>query len=217
MARRKSDPKNNYVPTDYEDLYKYYVEGDGSGNSLVHQLIRRFLKHGSIEEKEAMAQAFMERAIDKDIISLFDPSKANFGGVIFFTVRTVCTNYLDRKSRNPLTGLNGGYLRTTSGEDTPFEPGVYNLDRVMGGEDPDYEKALDTKELVGRLLAWAAGMASAPRNKREESLYPMLQMMYLEESTPEECSKKLGVTTSTIHNWRRVIKEKLNALQVEMS
>jgi len=207
MPRNSDKPNpNDYVPRDYDDLYRYYILGDGHGNSLCRQIMRKFLPYATPTETEELSQAIAERLIEKGMIEKFDPQKGNFGGVIFFTTRTICVNHLSKKSRNPITGLHGGSLATTgTDDDGEFEPGVYSLDRIFGIESPDHESRMTAIVIVTELARRARKLFENPRHKRDESLYPLLKLL-LEQNDPKECGAALGVTPSTIHNWLAVLK-----------
>jgi len=141
--KQSADVANNYIPTDYDDLYRYYIHGDGNGNSLCHKIIRSILSHSNEDERETLAHDVFERILKNQMLTKFDPNKANFGGVIFFVTRSIVVNHLDRKGRTPLTGLNGGSLVVTDPDEEAFEPGVYNLERLFASEAPDAGNAID--------------------------------------------------------------------------
>lgn len=208
------DTSNNYVPKDYSDLYQYYFVGDGKGNSLVCKLIRSMLKHATEEEKEILTQDIFLRILDKDQLNVFDETKGNFGGVIYYVTRSIISNHLDRKGRNPLTGLCAGSLSETDPEDGEFEPGVYSLDRLFGSSDLDRASAYDAETLIGQLQQWAKALYYRPSHKRDESLYPLIGML-AEGYDPKECGVALGVTPSTISNWMGIIRKKAQDLQAQ--
>jgi len=209
-----NDP-NNYIPKDYEDLYRYYVMGDGHGNSLTHRLVRKFLPHATDDERETLAQDVLVRAIEKDMLKVFDPTKANFGGVIFFLCRTICVNHLARKGRNPITGLKGGSLVEKDPETEVFEPGVYSLDRLFASEDPNLEGKMETSAIVEELFTICKELFTNPRHKRDQSLYPLLQLLFTQHDV-KECGEKLNVTPSTIHNWLGILKEMVTEIKTYM-
>lgn len=211
MSRTSRSTKNDYVPTDYDDLVKYYITGE---KSLCCSIIRTMMPHATPDELLELPQAVAERCVAKKVISLYDSTKANFGGVIYFVTRSIVSNHLDRKSRNPLTGLNGGYLSSSDPDDGTFEPGVYSLDRLFGSPTPDYDNQIDARSILSDLFSWARELHEAPRHKRDESLYPMLQLM-AEEQDAKEMAPKLGVTTSTIANWTQVIRQKAVEIATE--
>jgi len=202
---------NNYVPKDYEDLYRYYIIGDGGGSSLCDKLIRSMLPYGTPDEKETLTHDVFLRCMERNVLAVFDPKKANFGGVIFFVTRTIVSNHLSKKSRSPLTGLYGGSLTETDPEDGLFEPGTYSLDRLVETEQPSFVDGLEFKETLQELFDWAEILYKKPRHKRDESLFPLLGLL-VQEYDPKECGKELGVTTSTVHNWLGVIRGKLREL-----
>lgn len=208
---RKSDPRNNYVPRDYADLYGYYIEGD---SSLCAKLIRSMMPYADDDERETLAHDVFARILEKDLITTFDPSKANFGGVIFFVTRTIVSNHLGRKSRNPVTGLKGGTLSTNEPEDGEFEPGAYSLTRLFGSPTPNYEDQFDARRALTALFDWAKDLYEHPRHKRDESLYPLLQLV-AEERDTKECAEELGVTPSTIGNWMGVLRTQLREITAE--
>lgn len=209
---RKIDVRNHYIPSDYEDLYRYYIQGNGS---LCMQIIRHMMPHATPDELETLPCDVYARIQEKDMLKVFNPDKANFGGVIFFVTRTIVCNHLDRKGRNPLTGLNGGSLATNEPDEGEFEPGCYSLSRLFGAPAPNYEAQFDAREIIERLLSWSKALFENPRHKRDESLYPLLAMI-AEEAEAADCAEKLGVTTSTISNWMGVIREKALEIRNEL-
>lgn len=208
---RSRSEENNYVPTSYEDLHRHYVIGRGQGNSLVHQLIRTMMPYATDEEKEILPQEIMAKCLQFDVLKLFDTTKANFGGVIFFVTRSVVGNYLGRKSRNPLTGLNGGSLVEKDAEEI-FEPGIYSLDRLFGAEESDPVERIEARRLVAALVSWAKGLADAPRHKRDQSLLPLLQRLSLGEET-KDIATCLDVSPSTVSNWLLVLRQKVTEMR----
>ena len=205
--KQSTDVANNYIPKNYEDLYLYYIHGDGRGNSLCHKIIRSILSHSTDDERETLAHDVFERILKSGMLEKFDENKANFGGVIFFVTRSIVVNHLDRKGRTPLTGLNGGSLVITDPDEEAFEPGVYNLERLFQADVPDTGDAIDASAMVENLVIWTKRLYDKPAHKRDASLYPLLGLLR-EGCNPKECGEELGVTPSTVHNWLTVLKEK---------
>jgi len=208
---RKKDTSNDYVPRDYEDLYRYYIVGDGNGNSLAHKLIRSMLKYSTEDERETLSHDVFVRLLEHKMLEKFDHAKSNFGGVIYFTTRTIVVNHLARKGRNPLTGLSGGTLVSQDPEEGEFEPGTYNLDRLFGSSTPDNEGRMDAMKMLKELFAWAKDLQARSKNKRDESIIDLLNLL-AEERDLKECGEVLGVTTSTVHNWMGLIRDKAREL-----
>lgn len=192
----------DFIPANYEELYNHYVVGKG-GKSIVRTLVRTFMTHGTEEEMETLTQDVFLRCMDKKVIEGYDSSKANFGGVVYFVTRSICVNHLDRKSRDPVGGLYGGSLTVQDPEDGTFTPGVWNIDRFMAAGQ-DVAKEYESKDQVNQLVAFATKAKAAPKNKRDESLLPLLALL-AEEYSPQECAEKLKVTTTTVSNWMRYL------------
>lgn len=208
MPKTSSKDKRNFdfVPANYEELYLHYVDGE---RSIVRTLIHSVMKGFETEEELAvLSQDIFLRCMDKKVIEGFDPAKANFGGVMFFVTRSICCNYLGRKSRDPITGLHGGSLVTEESPEEGFAPGTWNLDRFFVST-PDVSKSYEATEQVDILRTFATKLAASPRNKREESLLPLLNLL-AEEFTPAECGVELGVTTTTIVNWMKYLRTVLS-------
>lgn len=192
----------DFVPANYEELYNHYVVGVG-GKSIVRTLVRTFMTHGTEEEMETLTQDVFLRCMDKKVIEGYDSTKANFGGVIYFVTRSICVNHLDRKSRDPVGGLYGGSLTVQDPEDGTFTPGVWNIDRFMAAGQ-DVAKEYESKDQISQLVAFATKAKAAPKNKRDESLLPLLSLL-AEEYSPQECAEKLKVTTTTVSNWMKYL------------
>jgi len=205
---------NDYVPKDYDDLYRYYFLGDGDRTGLVYGCIGKFCRTESSEEKQDLACQIFLRCMERNVLKLFDPMKSNFGGVIFFVSRSICVNYLAKKSRDPIAGLKAGTLVMTSSGN--FEQGVYDLERMDDGVDPMAE--LDVGEhatyLITRLFEWAAERKEDPKVKRDSAFLPLLELMS-EGRKVAECGKELGVTSSTIHNWLGIMKKRVTDIERE--
>jgi len=204
--------KNDYIPRDYEDLYRYYILGAGNGNSLTHQIIRSMIPYSDQDERETLAHDIFLRLYEKKMLDVFDPEKSNFGGVIFFVTRTIVVNHLNRKGRNPITGLKGGSLTDADPdpEGEAFEPGVYHLDRLFVTETADPGEAMYLRKLFELVTEKCKQLKeeahpTAYRDTRNRSLLPLLELLML-ECDPDECGEKLGVTASTIHNWLSVLR-----------
>jgi DNA-directed RNA polymerase specialized sigma24 family protein len=212
-----ANAKNNYVPTDYADFYLYYIQGSGHGNSLCHQIIRSMMPYADQQEREDLAHNVFLRAYEKKILDVFDPTKSNFGGVIFFLTRTVVVNHLGRKSRNPITGLKAGTLVDGDAESETFEPGVYHLDRLFLSESPDPGDRMDLQSLFNHLVDRCKQLQeqahpTAYRDTRKRSLLPLLELL-IRECEPDECGAQLGVTASTIANWLVVLQEMVEEIK----
>lgn len=221
MPHPKSSPKgrasNNYVPTDYEDLYKYYIVGQ-NGQSLAKSIVYKFLPYATQDEVEHLLSDIFHRILEKEILWIFDPNKANFGGAIYFVSRTICVNYLSRKGRDPLGQLRAGSLVETDTESDleTFTRGVYAMDRTVGADpSPDPESRLFYREFLSQLENWAYGLYQSPRHKRDASLYPLLKKLE-EDRDYEECASDLGVTVSTIRNWVGEIRRAALEIQQQM-
>lgn len=202
MARTQKD--FDFVPSSYEELYNHYVVGV-NGNSIVRTLVRSFMKHGTEDEMETLTQDVFLRCMDKKVIEGYNPEKANFGGVIYFVTRSICCNHLDRKERDPVAGLYGGSLTTEDPEEGTFTPGVWNLDRFVVPAQ-DVAKSYEAAEQVEWLVTFAQQAQANAKNKRDESLLPLLKLL-MEEFTPQECATQLKVTTTTVSNWMKYLKE----------
>jgi len=202
MTTTKAKRDYEFVPTNYQELYDHYIAGNGS-NSIARTLVRSFMTHGTDDEIETLVQDVFLRCLDKKVIEGYDPKKANFGGVIFFVVRSLCCNLLDRKDRDPLGGLYGGSLVTEDAEDGVFTPGTWNLDRFTAPAR-DVASTYEAEEQVAWLVEFTKSAKANPKNKRDESLYPLM-LLLVEEYTPVECAEKLSVTTTTVTNWMKYL------------
>lgn len=196
---------HSFIPKNYDQLYRHYIKGDGAGGSLCKGIIRKMMRYATQDEVEILSQEVALRCVEKDVLSIFDPSKANFGGVIFFVTRTVVVKHLSKKSRNPITGLCGGYLRDGDEADGEFEPGIYYLDKLFRPEDSIKEDNLSLAGNLEILFEECRFLLVTPRHKRDQNLLPLLLMM-AKQCDPQECSDQLGVTPSTIHNWIRELR-----------
>jgi len=210
-ADRPGHRSTTFVPSSYQELHTHYVAGR---DSLVSRLVRNFLRYGTQEEFEDLTQDVFLRCMDKDVLKIYDPEKANFGGVIYFVTRTVVANYLDSKSRNPLGQLRAGSLVDTDPEDGVFEIGTYSLDRLFGNDAPDMEGRIHATRVIKALKDWARGLYETPRHKRDRSLLPLLECLE-EGMKPRDIAPKLRVTASTISNWISELRNQATTLNEE--
>lgn len=194
--------KMDYVPTSYADLYAYYFAVK-NGRSLVGTLIKGLMKHATPDEFEVLAQDTFTRMMEHKILEKFDASKANFGGAVYFTTRSVCVNYLDRKGRDPIGALNAGTV-VESREDGEFERGVYALDSMDEGQD--LEGSREATDFLGKLAAKLEALAKNPANTRDRNLIKVLELL-AKEKTPSEIAEELGVTKTTVANWTAYIQQ----------
>jgi DNA-directed RNA polymerase specialized sigma24 family protein len=212
MKKDRKVPENNFIPETYEQMFSHYFIGDGNGNSLAASTLKKFLPFADQDEVQVLLQDSILKAMKCRVIEKFDPEKANFGGAVFFVVRSICVNHLKRKSRNPVTGLSAGSLvEASSDSDEGFTAGEWNLDHVFPAKNDDPEGSFDARSIVEKLTIWTKQMMDAPSHKRDECLHPLLALL-AEGRDPKECSEELGVTVSTIHNWRQELKEMALAL-----
>lgn len=194
----------NFIPKTYEELFRHYVAKDETGYSIVRALIRKILPHVNEEEMETLAQDIFVRCMAKEVIRIYDPKKANFGGVIFFVTRSVCVNYLGRKSRDPMGLLYGGSLvETVEDRDESFQRREYQVDKFLIDEvSPD--RKVESAQLVRHLQRWAKALATNPRHVRDAKMPQLLQLL-IEQREPDECAKILGISESTVVNWMGVM------------
>lgn len=207
-----NDLSGVYVPRDYEDLYQHYIVGNGS--SLGQVLVRRFVPGESIETKEDLLHDVYVRMVKKDVLKLFDHTKSNFGGVVYFVTRTVCVNYLKKKFHDPITNLKSASLEETSPETEGIkEKGVMYLDR-MESESPGADAliaAIDAERAVRRLRKEVRLVSGARGKARATRLYRLMDYL-IDGCTIKECAEKEGVTVSTIYNWMYYLKELVGGL-----
>lgn len=208
-SEQSAQKSNSFVPSNYGELYTHYIK-DGSSPTLVGSLIRKFVRYASDDEEDSLRQEVAERAIKKDVINLFDPSKSNFGGVMFFVTRSVCVNHLSKKSRSPIGELSVGSIVESDSMEDPgeIELGVWRADDIIEPVlDREYDKT-EAKILISRLWEIVKEKHSKPITKRDESLKPLMLMM-MEQYEVKDCAGKLGVTSSTIHNWISYLRDVL--------
>jgi len=196
---RIADVENSYVPEDYEDLYTYYIVGRSGGSSLCKTLIRNYLPFSDDGERESLLHDVFLRLFQHNMLERFDPAKSNFGGVIFFVTRTIVVNYLDRRTRNPITGLKKGSIEN-SGPSEDFEPGVIQLDQIFSVAPTATETDIDRSRRLERLMDYARNCFHNPQSHRDRKLLDLLKLL-LEGHEPKDCAAPLGVTPSTIYNW----------------
>jgi len=189
----------NFVPNTTEEMCEHYFLGQ---DSPAASIIRTMMCHGTAEEQEDLLQAACLRAIEHNIIAKYDGEKGNFGGLVYVCVRSVVSNHLGKKSRNPVTGLCAGSIVEN---DEEFEMGQFQLSRVFA-VDSRIDESLTAGKKLGGLYQYCKDRFAKPAHKRDRSLLPLFEMLALGEE-PKDCAPKLGVTLSTVHNWMNHMKE----------
>lgn len=195
--------KFDFVPKTPEELYNHFFKVTG-GVSIVGTLIKGIAKHATAEEFETLSQDVFVRMLDHNLIAKFDSAKGNFGGVVFFTVRSVVVNYLERKARDPMGGLKAGSL-VDQIEDGEFEAGTYSMETLDEGSDKE-GRAVEAGDSIAKLARYLEGLARKATNTRDRNLVKVLELL-AEEQAPSEIAEALGVTKSTISNWMARIAE----------
>lgn len=197
----------DFIPQSYGELYAHYFKPDSKGSCIVRTLIRRQMRHATEVELEELSNEIFLRMQATNQLEVFDPKKANFGGAVFYVTRSICCNYMDRKGRDPMTGLNGGTLVEADEEADAerWQPGTYDLSK-MQTEQVGTERRFMAKEIVSRLKAWTDALAKNPRHVRDEQLGQLLDLLY-EGHDVNECAKRLGRSVTTVTNWVGIIAE----------
>lgn len=190
---------NQFVPANYEEFYTYYVMGS---DSLVNSLIRSIMPYSTVEEREDLAHGVIVRAMEHRMIERYDPTKANFGGVVFFVTRSVITHHLHHKEHNVLT--NAHTLTNTDAEE--FEVGSYSIERMFG---TDSTKAYEASSSLDAVVKFAKECEARAANKRDRSILPLVQLMAAGYDS-KECAERLGVQPSTISNWTAFIRSQVH-------
>jgi hypothetical protein len=159
MARER--PDNSYVPTDYEDLYRYYIRTPGTV-SLAEATIKRAIPTADYEQLQELAHEAFLRMKRFTILERFDADKSNFGGMVFVAARSAAVNWLSRNEHDPNGALRGGSLvetQRTNEKGEGFEPGTYSLDRIFGSDETTHEDRISAIQAVKKTLEWAKGLA----------------------------------------------------------
>lgn len=196
MARTSNDT----VPSSYEELYRLFIH---DSDSLCRNIIRKMMPYADDHELATLPMDVWERCVNHDVLKSFDPAKANFGGVIYFVTRSVVSNHLSEKSREPSTGLSAGSL-SNGGEDAEFEPGTYDINKIVQGSNPDVARGVEAAQVIEKLIKWAEGLCENARNVRDAKLVLLIDLL-AQEYTPNEAAQKLGVSPSTVLSWTQVI------------
>lgn len=189
---------NIAVPADYDELYRLHFM---PRNSFVRSILRRRMPLSSPDDIEDMMMEIIERCIRFDIITRFDPTKANFGGMIFNVIRSVSSNWTARVKRDPVTGLRNNAILDKSPDDDSKVVALDNLFR-----DERLGSSFEFSDRIRSLLEWAESCVRRNENKRDRSMVDFVNLL-IEGYTPQEIAEKLGVTASTIHNWRTFVRE----------
>lgn len=196
---------NKFVPTTYEELYLHYFVGK-NGSSLAKMLVRQFMPFAGKEEAEDLEAAAFLRLKDFDILTKFDPKKANFGGTIYFAIRSVCANHLAKKSRDPISGLCAGSLVEVSEEGEEFVKGSYRMDAIEAEYGAINEEAIDAKDQVSKLMSKLEIREKKGATVRDRGLKKLAELL-MEGYDVKEAAEILEVGTSTIHNWLKCLRE----------
>lgn len=189
----------DYIPADYDDLYRAFFAGN---DSLAANILRKKLPYATSDESVELVHEGFCVMMESDMLERFDPEKSNFGGVVFFVMRSVIANYLRRESRKPIGKLRGPSI--VSGADPDDGEGAkgtiwaeslsaLRVRRSVSG-------MVDLEDRVDRIFLWAENLAQSSTKKRESSIYSMLSLLF-EGYRPCEIGRELGVSGQTITNW----------------
>lgn len=189
--------EKNIIPKSYEEMYEVYFKGT---KTLAPTLVRSFLPYMEESERESLVQDVFLRMLEQGILEKFDAKKSNFGGAVFFTVRTIAVNHLDKRQRNPMTGLNKASLQESTEEG---ERGAIALDRLEGYSE---EKRWIAAEQVAQIMSKAAALEIKGKNRRDRSMKQLLELM-LEGYDAQECAERMGVTDATVYNWMKYVQQ----------
>jgi len=202
---------SNYVPTGYDDLYRYYfVDND----ALCRKIVKKFVRFADRDEVEELVHDVFVRCIKKDVLKLHNPEKGNFGAIIFFVTRTICVNYLDKKGRDPMSNVLRGKFapfRILLGEESNVlaDASLYyeeDNDEILELNAVEFERSdentleptLIAKLTVEELYKYMHVRSHKHTSMMDRKLSQLLTLM-LQEKTVKECAKILGIGKSTTY------------------
>lgn len=185
------------VPSDYGVMHRMYFAGT---HCLAYRLAARLVPHGTSQDWEDLAAAAMTRAIQHKILEGYDASKANFGGVVYFLVRSVCVNYLRYRTHDPIGNLRRETVVHEEGEERDL------LLEVVDSKAPYVEDILTKEEVFRKVEEFSHTRTQIGANKRDRSVEELVGLIKL-GAEPEECAQKLGVSIPTIKNWTNYLVE----------
>jgi DNA-directed RNA polymerase specialized sigma24 family protein len=208
--------QQNYIPEDYQDLYEVYFlnPGEGHEHSLVHGLVAKYAGKGATDaDIEDLTSAVFERMLRLKSLEKFNATRGNFGLYLQQIVYSVVCNW-HRKNR-----------RTPTRESVPLDlmPDESKNENVrcwtggplkalcgMTAESLSPEEATIAADLERRLFEIASTEKKHGTKSRGSGIEAMIKILAY-DGEAKEVAETLGVAASTVTEWRRFLKARLNA------
>lgn len=179
--------RDDFVPTTYEDLYlHYFADRAGWAAGVVRRYFKGAAESGDLDD--LLHDSWM-RCRRQELLEKYDPTRGNFGGLIFQAVRSECLNRLGRDERTPTEGAAG-------------------LHEIRGAMEPTQEEDAQAASVLRLLEAVAEEAAEgADPGSRDAKLGQMVAML-LDEATGPEVADALGISKASVCYWRRDLRAK---------
>ena len=191
--------RHSYIPLNYEALYQvYFARGPFTGCNTQYygvplaQLLCPYT--GDSDTFSTFPNTLYLYCLEKDVLTLFDEKKGNFGGILFLMAR----NRAEKEralARNPV--VKASSIHTSQEEE--FIPGSYDIDAIR----PPQRSLLSgciTQIDMEIVASFAKDALARGITRRDKSLQPLLGLLYSGYTYPE-IAQSLGVTLATVHNW----------------
>jgi len=184
----------NFVPRSYAEMYAHYFQGS---DSLALSIAKKFCRYSTDDQIEGFVHDAFERGMKGRVLEGYNPEKANFGGVVYFLVRSICVNYLRGKGRDVQSQARSLTLTVAGNEE--FSCLDFTSEEEVKGSSLVEERVV-AEMTVADLEEKTRALSEQGTNKRDKSLYKVV--VFLKQGyTPKEVAAELGVTPTTVSNW----------------
>lgn len=189
--------RDDYVPSDYEDLYQHYFAGTGG---WVAGVIRRYFPRSDQAVVEDLLHETWMRMYRLRLIERFDPERGNFGLLVFQAARSECLNALEakrRKSWEVLVDLVDEH-----------DEAVCQLSGRDAAEA--VHSQVEAREILDRVERAVRAASEAGETARDRALGPMIEML-ANGATARQVAKRFGVCNATVSYWRDYVEQAATA------
>jgi len=240
-GRRRSEPVED--PEIRAAFERYWSNGKEDSTELrevfctnYYDRIVATLRSRGIYDREllkVMSQDIMLRILDKDHLEKYDPKRSRFSTHVYTVINSIYINRFRRRRTDPMSDASA-ILPGDGSPEIRSPPGTLFYGRLPS-KDRGTEHSILTVEVVEALeLNMRTGyLWSGPVQKRavrkdasvENNLWQVFSWLYLED--PHFCTRDikerdkdiadfLGVTTGSVTNWKRRIREQASQVFEEL-
>lgn len=181
--------RDSLVPGCYAELFTHYFQ-DPKG--WVAGVIRRFFPRLDSDDLDDILAECWGRMHRQELLEKFDPSKGNFGGLVFQSVRSECLTRMTKLKRTP---TNMALVIDESDEGSHNALGMtwgMGKDQRVPRTGAIVRHAMEAKDFMAQLLE----RQSDPRKRRALELF-------LELRDGGQIAEEIQMSRATVSAWKR--------------